>query len=108
MDDKKEMLMKLLAARKPKVEIEVEVEPFEKEENEGKTDLAPKGKPMSTEEEDMEMPPKGEMVEHEDEEQDMDLITEMLGGMDESQLGREPKGLRERAIFEALKRKKQT
>ena len=104
MDDKKEMLMKLLQARKPKIEIEDEIEDVEGDEDEKKeTDLAPEGKLISTEEEDLSMNP-----EHEDEVQDMDLIAEMLGGMDQSQLGKEPKSLRERAIFEALKRKNQT
>lgn len=106
MEDKKEMLLKLLAARKPKIEIktdEIKEAPEADETDETKTDLAPEGKLISTEEEDLSMNP-----EHEDEVQDMDLIAEMLGGMDKEQLGKEPKGLRERAIFEALKRKKQT
>jgi hypothetical protein len=111
MEDKKEMLLKLLAARKPKIEIEtdeIKEAPEADETDETKTDLAPEGKVISTEKEDLEVLPKGEMVEHEDEAEDMDLIAEMLGGMDKEQLGKEPKGLRERAIFEALKRKKQT
>ena len=104
-DQKKQMLMALLAKRKePKHLIEgVEVEEEETDEEKLKdSDLAPEGEEIDSEEDTV-------MIEEpnlEDEGLNQEMMAALMGNATEEQLGSKPKGLRERAIFEMLKKQK--
>jgi len=106
-DKKKEMLLALLAKRQgPSVEVEINEDEKSEEEREANSDLAPEGVEMSTESEDMteEMP----MADGEEISPEMmaEMEAAMFGAMKPEQLGKSPKGLRERALFEMMQKQK--
>jgi hypothetical protein len=103
-DQKKQMLMALLAKRKePKPLIEgIEVEEETDEEKLKDSDLAPEGEEIDSEE-DMAMIEEPNL---EDEGLNQEMMAALMGNATEEQLGSKPKGLRERAIFEMLKKQK--
>lgn len=101
------MLLEMLAKRKgPKVEVEIETSPEKEEDENTATDLAPKGEMQSAEEDIEAIDPMADET-HKDKEQDIALFEEMMGGMKPEQMGDKPKSLRERAIIEMMKQRKQ-